>query len=109
MIGVVRAVRRARRTKPQVVGSLGAADVKHTLSDPWKVFLNPKEIVTHRSLSSDDKQQILQTWQEDATQLSVAEGEGMGGGEPNRLSDVSEAKQKLAESEHRRVPSDKTI
>jgi hypothetical protein len=98
LVGGLRAVRRARRPR-RVSGSLSSANVEQVRRDPWKVFRTPKEIVDHDALSTDEKKQILQTWEQDAKHLAVAEAEGMSGGEPNRLSDVSEAKQQVAERE----------
>jgi hypothetical protein len=98
LVGGVRAVHRARRPRT-IAGSLSSADVEHVRRDPWKVFRTPKEIVNHGALSSEDKKQILETWEQDAKHLAVAEGEGMSGGEPNRLSEVSDAKQQVAERE----------
>jgi hypothetical protein len=98
LVGGVRAVRRARHPR-RVAGSVSTADVEHVRRDPWKVFRTPKEIVNHGALSSEDKKQILETWEQDAKHLAVAEGEGMSGGEPNRLAEVSDAKQQMAERE----------
>lgn len=99
----LRSVGRAASTT-KVTGSLSTADVRHVRRDPWKVFRSPKEVVSHQGLTSDDKKQILETWAEDAKQLAVAEGEGMSGGEPNRLSDVSEAKRRMAKLDQGRTP-----
>ncbi len=100
---VGRAVRQAV-FPTQVTGSLSTADVRHVKRDPWKVFRSPKEVVSHQALTSEDKKQILETWEEDAKHLAVAEAEGMGGGEPNRLADVSDAKQRVAKLEQGRPP-----
>jgi hypothetical protein len=104
LMGGVRAVRRARRPH-RIAGALSTADVEHVRRDPWKVFRTPKEVVNHGALSSEDKKQILETWEQDAKQLAIAESEGMSGGEPNRLSEVSDAKQQVAEREGDRFPS----
>jgi hypothetical protein len=98
VVGGVRAVRRATRPA-QVKGSLGTADVDHARRDPWRVFRTPKEVVNNASLSGTDKREILDNWEEDAKHLAVAEGEGMSGGEPNRLAEVSDAKQQVAKRE----------
>jgi hypothetical protein len=58
------------------------------------------EVADHGGLSPEDKETILATWEEDAKHLAVAEGEGMTGGEPNRLSEVADAKRELAEQQH---------
>jgi hypothetical protein len=53
------------------------------------------EVTRHDELSTEYKKDVLKAWEEDATHLAIAEGEGMGGGEPNRLADVADAKGKL--------------
>lgn len=98
VIGGVRAVRRAARPV-QVEGSLSTTDVDHARRDPWKVFRTPREVVNNDALSGADKKEILETWEEDARHLAVAEAEGMSGGEPNRLAEVSDAKQEVAKRE----------
>jgi hypothetical protein len=94
VVGGIRAVRSAT-AHDEVVGALKTAPVKHARRNPWKVFRNPMEVASHPSLSATDKQQILETWQDDAKNLATAEAEGMVGGEPNRLTEVSNAKEKV--------------
>jgi len=95
--GGARAIRFALRRQPtQVVGGLHTTDVQKAQQDPWKVFIDPMEVAEHERLSAEQKAKILGSWEEDATHLAVAEGEGMGGGEPNRLSDITEAKKVIS-------------
>jgi len=56
--------------------------------DPWAVVHNVR-------LPSGAKRSLLQGWAHQERQLEVAEGEGMGGGRPSRLSEVLCALQRL--------------
>jgi hypothetical protein len=48
-------------------------------------------VLARRDYSQAQKLQILQRWQQDAEELSVAEAEGMAGGEPSLIERVSAA------------------
>jgi hypothetical protein len=67
-------------------------DMEQVMVDPAAAFASPDEVVARRDLSSAQKVAILRRWLEDARELSVAEGEGMAGGEPSLLERVSAAK-----------------
>lgn len=62
------------------------------LTEPWRAFEHPDEVLATRGLSSNEKKRILGRWAEDARALSVADDEGLSGGEPNQLADVMKAK-----------------
>lgn len=62
---------------------------------PARHYDQPAEVVKDRSLTTDEKAKALETWQVDAEALERAEGEGMGGGEPSKLTDVAAAKKEL--------------
>jgi hypothetical protein len=61
------------------------------LMDPAAHFTAPADVLGDDRLTRELKLEILCRWRYDATELSVAEEEGMGGGEPNRLATVLEA------------------
>lgn len=61
------------------------------LRDPSAVFSEPNDIVAHPQLSREMKLALLQQWEQLARRLSVAEFEGMGGGEENMLGRVEQA------------------
>ena len=63
---------------------------------PARHYDQPAEVIKDRSLSKDDKAKVLDAWHVDAEALQRAESEGMGGGEPSRITDVVDAKKTLA-------------
>ena len=54
-------------------------DLEQALSDPAGLFENPDAVVHHPALSREQKIQILNNWQLDASRLEGSEGEGMMG------------------------------
>ena len=54
-------------------------DCATALRDP--TASEPNDIVTHPQLSREMKLSLLRQWEQTARSLSVAESEGMGGGE----------------------------
>ena len=54
-------------------------DLEQALNDPADVFENPAAVVQHPALSREQKIQILNNWQLDASRLVESEGEGMMG------------------------------
>ena len=62
---------------------------------PARHYDRPAEVLKDRSLTKDEKGKALETWQVDAEALQRAESEGMGGGEPSRMTDVTDAKKAL--------------
>lgn len=61
--------------------SLRKVNLEQALFDPASVFRRPDDVVEHPSLAPRHKIEILCRWAYDATQLAVAEEEGMGGSE----------------------------
>jgi hypothetical protein len=59
--------------------------------DPAAVFGSPEEVLARADLSPAQKLHLLRRWCYDARELSVAEAEGMGGGEPSLLERVTAA------------------
>ena len=58
-----------------------AFDLEAALLDPALSFDEPQDVVKARDLSNDVKLRLLKQWERDARALSVAEEEGMTGGE----------------------------
>lgn len=79
----------------QVRVGRGRQPLSVALKEPWRAFDHPREVVLQRGLSSKEKHRMLDCWAEDAKALSVADDEGLNGGEPDRLADVMQAKGQL--------------
>lgn len=58
-------------------------------------FASPRDVVEDRTLSREAKLRLLTQWERDARELSVAEEEGMMGGEESMLGRVRQALQQL--------------
>ena len=63
-------------------------DLSRALLDPGSMFESPEELLRLGSISSDLKIEILSSWAYDASELAVAEEEGMGGGEGSGIEPV---------------------
>ena len=72
------------------------SDAEEKLVKPSTHFDKPQKVVCDDTLSLDQKSEVLDTMEQDARQMALAEAEGMGGGEPNKLNDVMEAKTELS-------------
>jgi hypothetical protein len=66
-------------------------ELQAALRDPKAFFAEPKEIAAHPQLSRETKLALLREWEQYARRLSVAEAEGMVGGEENMLGRVEQA------------------
>ena len=66
-------------------------DLEKALKDPTAVFSEPIDVITHSKLTPEMRLAVLRQWEQTARRLSVAEGEGMGGGEENMLGRVEQA------------------
>lgn len=53
--------------------------------DPSSVFASPEEVLSRADLTLEQKAEILRHWLYDASQVAVAEGEGMLGTETDLL------------------------
>jgi hypothetical protein len=73
-----------------------AFDLQEALLDPAGSFAEPEDILGDERLTAEQKRRLLEQWERDAVNLSVAETEGMAGGEENRLTRVRRALDKLA-------------
>jgi hypothetical protein len=58
------------------------------LRNPKSAFAEPNDVVLHPELSWEMKLTILREWEQDARRLSIAESEGMSGGEDSMLGRV---------------------
>jgi hypothetical protein len=70
---------------PRVVAGLSSPIQNVTFT---AIFSEPNDIVAHPQLSREMKLALLRQWEQTARSLSVAESEGMGGGEENKLGRV---------------------
>ena len=67
---------------------------KHTIDlekaklDPSSVFASPEDVVAHPELTREQMIEVLLRWEYDASELAVAEEEGMTDGEENILARV---------------------
>jgi hypothetical protein len=66
-------------------------DIEAALQHPKAFFAEPKDVVSHPTLSRDMKLAILREWELDARRLSSSEGEGFCGGEESMLGRVEDA------------------
>ena len=60
-------------------------DLERALNDPADLFESPDAVVHHPTLTREQKIQILNNWQLDASRLEGSEGEGMIGEDPPML------------------------
>ena len=74
-------------------------DLQAMLRDPAAVFRTPGDVLDRAGLTREERLGILRQWERDARGLSVAEEEGMGGGEESLLSRVRLAIARLGEAE----------
>jgi hypothetical protein len=80
------------------------------IENPQNSFDRPSDIVKDRQLSSEEKRDALNTWEQDAHQLLTASNEGMAGSEEgvdpkdnHRLGEVVRAKDKIGVKPQRRA------
>ena len=64
---------------------MSAIDLERALNDPADLFESPDAVVHHPRLTREQKIQILNNWQLDASRLEGSEGEGMIGEDPPML------------------------
>ncbi len=57
----------------------GPVDMDRALLDPGSVFATPEAVLAHAGLTQQQKIEILQRWEYDASDVAVAEEEGMPG------------------------------
>jgi hypothetical protein len=61
------------------VTEMSEVNLERALSDPADLFESPDAVVRHPTLTREQKVQILNNWQLDASRLEASEGEGMCG------------------------------
>lgn len=67
------------------------SDIEAKKLNPSASYDDPKDVLSDKSLSRDEKISILREWYYDALRLQESEAENMSGGEPDRLRSVSNA------------------
>jgi len=84
-------------------------EIEKAVAQPGAVFKTPEAVLVDSRLSDAEKRRVLESWERDARELSVAEEENMGGGEPDMLARVLEALATLParDDERPRGPSTK--
>ncbi len=70
-------------------------DYEKALLDPAAVFAGPEEVLERAELTKDQKIEILRRWEYDASEVAVAEEEGMMGEQPLVLGNVLLALDKI--------------
>lgn len=75
----------------------GSLDVDRALIDPAATFGSPDEVVRDAQLPIRKKIEILCRWAYDSAELSVAEEEGMDGGESTDMGAVLKALDQITE------------
>ncbi len=70
--------------------------LQQALADPASTFNSPGDVLDHPRLSVHQKVEILSRWAYDAAEISVAEEEGMRGGEITDMSAIIQALGQLA-------------
>ena len=64
---------------PGAEAEMSEIDLERALNDPAGRFESPDAVVHHPALTREQKVQILNNWQLDASRLEGSEGEGMMG------------------------------
>jgi hypothetical protein len=74
--------------RDQMTESEGELDLEKAQLDPGSAFSSPEELRDHPGLTREQKIGILRRWAYDASELAVAEEEGMVGGESSHLARI---------------------
>lgn len=69
--------------------------VDQALLDPSSVFTCPEDVLSRSDLTREQKAEILRRWEYDASEIAVAEEEGMMGVEDDLLRQILLALEKL--------------
>lgn len=73
------------------------------LVNPAQCFETPQRVLDDPTLTAAQKRRVLLQWEQDARLLSVAEEEGMGGGEESMLHRVLKALEGIGGTERERA------
>ncbi len=74
---------------------MGDDRLRAALLDPSSVFPRPAAVLSDKTLSKDQKVEVLRRWEYDACEVSVAEDEGMPAQDGEVLRQILEALQVL--------------
>lgn len=66
-------------------------DFQNAIADPSLHFSTPETVLTHPDFSTDQKREILKSWERDAIRLQESEAEGFMGGERSQLDAIERA------------------
>ena len=78
-------------------------DIRKALLDPSSIYNAPKDVLKDKTITREQKIEILRRWEYDAIELQVAEEENMQGNNANILDDILRALKELNaeyESQH---------
>jgi hypothetical protein len=75
--------------------------LQEAVHNPQTAFDHPMEVVQAPQLPIEQKQEALDTWEQDEQALQRASEEGMAGGPAPRLREVKQAKRELKEKRTR--------
>ena len=76
-------------------------ELQEAVQNPSAAFDDPMQVVQTPQLPAEQKQQALDTWEQDERALQRASEEGMPGGQPPRLREVKKAKRELKQKRNR--------
>ena len=71
-----------------MAGDRSEVDLDKAMLDPESVFVTPEEVRDHAALTKEQKIEILRRWAYEASELAVAEEEGMAKDEPIGLARI---------------------
>jgi hypothetical protein len=94
--------------KPKSPEAPTQVNVERAKKSPAEEFAQPDDVIRSDAISEADKEKILNQWEVDAQALSRAADEGMGGGEPTRLTSVQAARRKLRKEARKPVRDRRT-
>ena len=72
-------------------------DYEKALLDPASIFDGPEEVLEQSDLTKEQQIEILKRWAYDASEVAVAEEEGMTGDSPLILQRVMDALDKISD------------
>ena len=78
---------------------------EQAMLDPSAVFNQPEDVLLWSGLSPQQKREILQRWEYDATEMETAEAEGMVGNAPSLLYRIRVQLKKIENSAAESEPS----
>ncbi len=70
-------------------------NIEKAMLNPSSEFSHPEDVLKQKNILKEQQVAILQRWEYDARELSVAEEENMTGGPPNMLTEILDALHKL--------------